>query len=42
MASTAGPSGADTLKLVLAWAYVGIPLLWGFLQTLTNALKLFQ
>ena len=30
------------LKLVLAWGLVGIPLVWGVLQTLTNALKLFQ
>ncbi len=28
------------LKLALAWALVGIPLLWGVLQTLSNALKL--
>ncbi|HUZ63091.1 MAG TPA: hypothetical protein VMU82_05200 [Acetobacteraceae bacterium] len=30
------------LKLALAWAFVGIPLLWGVLQTLGNALKLFH
>ena len=30
------------LKLVLAWGFVGIPLLWGVVQTLTNALKAFQ
>jgi hypothetical protein len=30
------------LKLVLAWGFVGIPLLWGVLQTLSNAMKLFQ
>ncbi|HEY4161452.1 MAG TPA: hypothetical protein VGM59_00230 [Dongiaceae bacterium] len=30
------------LKLVLAWALVGIPLIWGVLETLQNALKLFQ
>jgi hypothetical protein len=30
------------LKLVLAWGLVGIPLVWGVLQTLKNALKLFQ
>ena len=36
------PSGTRTLRLVLAWSFVGIPLLWGVLQTLRNALKLFQ
>lgn len=30
------------LKLVLAWGFVGIPLAWGVIQTLVNALKLFQ
>ena len=35
-------SGTSTLHLVLAWGFVGIPLAWGVLQTLTNAMKLFQ
>lgn len=30
------------LKLLLAWGFVGIPLTWGVLQTLANAMKLFQ
>ena len=30
------------LQLALAWGFVGIPLVWGVLQTLSNALKLFQ
>ena len=30
------------LRLVLAWGFVGIPLVWGVVQTLTNALKAFQ
>jgi hypothetical protein len=30
------------LKLALAWGFVGIPLLWGVVQTIENALKLFQ
>jgi len=30
------------LKLVLAWGFVGIPLTWGVVETLLNALKLFQ
>jgi hypothetical protein len=29
-------------KLALAWSFVGIPLLWGVYQTLTNAVLLFQ
>jgi hypothetical protein len=29
-------------RLVLLWAVVGIPLLWGVTKTLQNALKLFQ
>ncbi|ODA68182.1 hypothetical protein A7A08_01353 [Methyloligella halotolerans] len=35
-------SGQNTVKLVLAWAFVGIPLTWGVLQTLANAMQLFQ
>jgi hypothetical protein len=30
------------ISLVLAWGSVGIPLAWGVVQTLPNALKLFQ
>ena len=33
---------SNTLHLVLAWGFVGIPLAWGVLQTLQNAMKLFQ
>ena len=29
-------------KLVLLWLAVGIPLAWGVMQTLENALKLFK
>jgi hypothetical protein len=43
MESTPQPSGAgNNLKLVLAWGFVGIPLLWGIVQTLVNAIKAFQ
>jgi hypothetical protein len=35
-------AGSNGLKLLLAWAFVGIPLAWGVVETLTNALKLFQ
>jgi hypothetical protein len=40
--SSAEQNGTSTLHLVLAWGFVGIPLLWGVLQTLSNAMKLFQ
>jgi len=33
---------ANGLKLVLAWAFVGIPLTWGVIQTCLNALLLFK
>ncbi|MEP6547636.1 MAG: oxalate:formate antiporter [Gammaproteobacteria bacterium] len=29
-------------RLVVLWVLVGIPLLWGVLKTLQNAMKLFQ
>jgi hypothetical protein len=35
-------SGSSALQLILAWGFVGIPLAWGVLQTLQNAMKLFQ
>jgi hypothetical protein len=31
-----------TVKLILAWGFVGIPLSWGVIQTVINAMKLFQ
>ena len=40
--SNNGQNGTTGLQLVLAWGFVGIPLVWGVLQTLSNALKLFQ
>jgi predicted signal transduction protein with EAL and GGDEF domain len=33
---------ANTPKLLAAWLFVGIPLLFGVFDTLRNALKLFQ
>ena len=30
------------LKLALAWGFVGIPLVWGVFETITNAMKLFH
>jgi hypothetical protein len=35
-------AGTSTLQLVLAWAFVGIPLLAGVSQTLINAMQLFR
>jgi hypothetical protein len=32
----------NALKLVLAWAFVGIPLVWGVWNTLMAALQLFK
>ena len=29
-------------RLVVMWLLVGIPLLWGVMKTLQNAMKLFQ
>ncbi len=31
-----------SVKLAAAWAFVGIPLLWGLIQTVINALALFR
>ncbi|MFZ0501068.1 MAG: hypothetical protein WAU49_00770 [Steroidobacteraceae bacterium] len=41
MASTTS-SGTRTLQLILAWGFVGFPLIWGVLETLRNAMKLFH
>ena len=41
MASTT-QRGTSSLHLILAWSFVGIPFLWGVLETLHNAMKLFQ
>jgi hypothetical protein len=35
-------SGANAIKLALAWTFVGIPLLWGVYNTLAKAVLLFQ
>ncbi|WP_280891437.1 MFS transporter small subunit [Jiella mangrovi] len=37
-----GASNSMNVKLALAWAFVGIPLAWGIITTLINALALFQ
>jgi hypothetical protein len=40
--TTSNHQETTTLHLLLAWGFVGIPLTWGVLQTLANAMKLFQ
>jgi hypothetical protein len=40
--TTAKEEGTTTLQLLLAWGFVGIPLILGVLQTLVNSMKLFQ
>ena len=37
--STAG--SRNTIKLTLAWLAVGVPLLWGVVETLRKAMALF-
>ncbi|HXY31740.1 MAG TPA: hypothetical protein VEI06_13605 [Gemmatimonadaceae bacterium] len=37
-----GASGAEKLRLVLAWLFVGIPAAWGIIQVFKRALALFQ
>jgi hypothetical protein len=36
------PAAAGRLLLILAWSAVGIPLLWGVVQTIEKALPLFR
>ncbi len=38
---SAGGAGNE-IKLLLAWALVGVPLVWGIYHTILNALKLFS
>lgn len=42
MSNPANQNGTNKLQLVLAWGFVGIPLIWGVLQTIDNAMKLFR
>jgi hypothetical protein len=42
MANASQQHGTQTWELVLAWAWVGIPLTLGVIQTLINSMKLFQ
>jgi hypothetical protein len=40
--ATSTEDGTTSLHLLLAWGLVGMPLAWGVIQTVLNALKLFQ
>ena len=40
--ATQNQDGTNVLHLLLAWAFVGIPLVLGVVQTAINAAKLFQ
>ena len=43
MAESQAPvASGNGLKLILAWGFVGIPLVWGVVQTLLNAVKAFH
>jgi hypothetical protein len=42
MDNTDQESTTTTLQLVLAWGFVGIPLVLGVLQTLVNSMQLFR
>jgi hypothetical protein len=42
MASNQQAQRGYGLKLALAWGFVGIPLVWGVVQTLVNAVKAFH
>lgn len=32
----------NAVKLILAWGFVGVPLVWGVVETAINAFKLFH
>jgi hypothetical protein len=40
--ANANQNGTPAWHLVLAWAWVGIPLVLGVTQTIINSMKLFQ
>ena len=35
-------TGSNMIPLILAWGFVGIPLAWGVIETVLNALNLFR
>ena len=42
VAGATAPTPTAPLSVFLAWALVGVPLLWGVYETLLNAMKLFK
>jgi len=40
--TTANAESGKGLKLALAWLAVGVPLLWGVVETLRKAMALFR
>ena len=38
----AAPRGSNLLKLILAWAWVGIPAVWGIGQVAIKSMALFR
>ena len=42
MSGQAQTGGGEMVKVLIAWVIVGIPLLWGVVETSANAMKLFQ
>jgi MFS family permease len=41
-AAASAPTPTSSVSVFLAWALVGVPLLWGVYETLLNAMKLFK
>lgn len=41
MTTNTTPNSSNAVPLVLAWVWVGVPLLWGLLITIRNATALF-
>jgi hypothetical protein len=37
-----GGRGSGVVRLVIAWAYVGIPLAWGVSEVIRKSLALFR
>jgi hypothetical protein len=42
MAMATQTESSMKVKVALAWGFVGIPLAWGVIQTISNAMKLFH
>ncbi len=38
----ATPGAGNTLLLIVSWLWVGVPLVWGVLETLRTSLALFR